>query len=119
MIIVVPAGFIYGISPSKALPFLFDFNVETVDLNNVFRAIMCLYLAIAVIWILGIVKSEYWKTATLVNMVFMLGLAAGRIISLVIDGVPSIPFVFGLVGELTLGSFAFYQLKKYDAQQRL
>ena len=116
---MVPAAFIYGIFPSKILPILFDFNVETVDLNNVFRAIMCLYLATTVIWIMGIIRSEYWETATILNIVFMIGLGTGRIISLVVDGLPSTPVVLGLVGELTLGLFAFYQLKKYAAQQRL
>lgn len=90
---------------------MFDFDVETVDLNSVFRAIMCLYLACAVIWVLGIAKSEYWKTATILNIVFMLGLATGRFLSLIVDGIPSTPFALGLVGELTLGLFASYQLK--------
>jgi hypothetical protein len=113
VIVVIPAAFIYGIFPSGILPYLFDFRVETVDLNNVFRAIMCLYLATAVLWVLGIFKPRYWETATLVNIVFMIGLAAGRILSLLIDGFPSIAFAIGLVGELTLGLFSWYQLKKY------
>ncbi|MBK9223875.1 MAG: DUF4345 domain-containing protein [Flavobacterium sp.] len=110
-LIVVPVAFTYGILPNKILPLFLDFKVETKDLHNVFRAIMGLYLAFSVFWILGIFKSNYWYAATLSNMLFMLGLACGRIVSLLVDGIPSIVFFVGTIGELILALYAFYQLK--------
>ena len=112
VLIVVPVAFVYGIIPDKALPVFLDFKVETTDLNNVFRAIMGLYLAFSCLWIIGIFKSNYWYAATLSNMLFMLGLACGRIVSLLVDGIPSIVFFVGTIGELILPLYTFYQLKK-------
>ena len=40
---VIGVGLTYGIYPNKILPFFFDFKVESIDLNNVFRAIMGSY----------------------------------------------------------------------------
>ena len=111
-LIVIPVAFGYGIMPEKVLPVFLDFKVETKDLHNVFRAIMGLYLAFSVFWILGIFKSNYWYAATLSNMLFMLGLACGRIVSLLLDGMPSLVFFVGTIGELILALYAFYQLKK-------
>jgi Domain of unknown function (DUF4345) len=42
----------------------------------------------------------------------MLGLGFGRIISIVVDGIPSTIFIFGTIGELVLGFYALYTLKK-------
>ena len=111
--VVVPAALIYGLQPANSLPWLFDFQVTTPDLHNVFRAIMGLYLAISVVWYLGMVKPAYWKTATVLNLVFMGGLGVGRVLSLVLDGIPSPAFALGMAGELVLALFALYQLRKY------
>ncbi|WP_088341912.1 DUF4345 domain-containing protein [Robiginitalea sediminis] len=116
-VIVIPAALLYGVAPADALPLLFDFQVDSTDLNNVFRAIMGLYLGSAALWILGIFKSGYWKAATLLNIVFMLGLAAGRLLSIALDGIPSPAYAFGWVGELVLGGFALYQLRKHPGAQ--
>ena len=113
LIVVIPAALLYGLNPEESLPLLFDFKVDTTDLKNVFRAIMCLYLAFAVVWLMGALKPEYWKTATVLNIIFMAGLGIGRTISLLIDGVPSAPFAYGLIGELTLAIFGLVQLRKY------
>ncbi|WP_298221166.1 DUF4345 domain-containing protein [Flavobacterium sp.] len=112
--IVIPAALVYGLFPKTVLPQLFDFSVETTDLTNVFRAIMGLYLAFAFLWILGIVKPKYWTAATLSQTLFMLGLALGRIVSLVLDGVPSTLFCIGIFGELVLGIFGWYQFKRFN-----
>lgn len=107
--IIIIMGLIYGINPSKILPLFFDVKVESIDLNNIFRAIMGLYLGMAIYWIIGIIKPNQWRNATLVNMIFMGGLAFGRIISLVIDGI-SIPYSKGLVLELFFMSWGIYNL---------
>ena len=76
---------------------------------------MGLYLGTVVLWVIGIFKSFYWRIATISNVFFMIGLALGRIISLLVDGVPSIFFSVGLALELTLGLWGIRNLNKYRA----
>lgn len=104
--IVIPIAFIYGISPNS----LFDIHINSIDEANVFKAIMGLYLAFASFWIIGVIKPNYWKAATISNLLFMLGLAFGRIISMLYDGLPSPLFICGTIGELVLASYGFFQL---------
>lgn len=99
-ITVIGVGLTYGINPSTVLPFFFDFKVETVDLNNVFRVVMGLYLGLAIYWMVGVFKPEHWRNATLISTIFMGGLAFGRIISIIIDGIPSAPFSIGTALEI-------------------
>lgn len=107
-IIVIPVGCIYGFNPDL----LFDVKVNSTDEANIFKAIMGLYFSFSFFWILGILKSSLWKSATISNIVFMLGLALGRVISMISDGVPSNIFVVGTLGELVLGFYGLQQLKK-------
>jgi hypothetical protein len=107
-IIVVPGAIIYGFQSTL----LFNAPITTLDHATIFKAIMGLYLGFGTLWLLGIFNQKYWKTATLSNMIFMLGLGFGRIVSLITDGTPSTIFVVGLLGELILGFYALYQLKK-------
>jgi len=95
------------------LPFLFDFKVESINLAGIFRAIMGLYLGMCAIWIIGIIKSQLWVTATITNITFMGGLMLGRLVSLVLDGVPGIYFIIGFMLELVLAIWGLKNLKKY------
>lgn len=113
--IVVPTAIIYG-SPS-ILPEYLDIQVNTVDFSNMLKAIMCLYLGISIVWILGIWKTKYWKTATQLNILFMLSLAIGRMISILMDGFPTGGYIFGIIAEFVLGSYSIFQLKKYSQNQ--
>lgn len=113
--IVAPFSFVYGFSPSDTLPLYFDFTVETADLSNVFRAIMGLYLAISTVWVLGMIKPRLWQTATIVHVMFMLGLVFGRTISLIVDGTPSQTLVTALLLELGIGIYGVRQLIKYKS----
>ena len=74
---------------------------------------MGLYLGVAMIWIVGIIKSKFWVSATFTNIVFMGGLAFGRLISLVIDGIPSAYFLIGLLLEIIFLFWGALNLKKY------
>ncbi|MEM1328594.1 MAG: DUF4345 domain-containing protein [Bacteroidota bacterium] len=112
-IIIITVGLIYGLHPSLILPRLFDFEVENTHLKNIFRAIMGLYLAMGGLWLMGIKKSEFWRAVTLTNVVFVGGLAFGRIVSTIFDGF-SLQFTIGLVAELLLMIWGIYNLKKFD-----
>ena len=112
-ILIVSIAFAYGISPDTILPGMFDFKVETTDLHNIFRAIMCLYLGMVIIWVSGIFKVRYWETATIVNIVFMSGLAVGRLVSFAADGIPSITLLIGFFAEVSLAALSYFNWKKY------
>ena len=107
ILIVIPIAFSYGIKPDL----LFDITINTIDEATVFKAIMGLYLAFASFWYLGILKPTYWKAAIFSNVFFMLGLAFGRTISILFDGLPSPIFIIGTIGELVLGLYGWYVLK--------
>lgn len=113
IIIVVPTGIIYG-SPS-ILPEHLNIQVNTIDFSNMLKANMILYLGISTVWALGILKNVYWKRATELNILFMLTLGIGRILSMIVDGLPTSGYIFGVIAELTIGLFSIYQLKKYKS----
>lgn len=112
IIIVVPTAIIYG-SPS-VLPTRLDIPVDTIDLANMLKAIMCLYLGFSVLWSLGIAKTHYWKIATQSNVLFMLTLASGRLLSMMLDGIPTGGYIFGVIAELLIGMISIYQLRRYS-----
>ena len=106
--VVTTAALVYGFQPDL----LFEVSVQTTDESNIYKAIMGLYLCFAAFWVIGLKQTSYWKAATISNMLFMLGLASGRLIGFVIDGMPSAVLLLGTVGELTLALYAYSQLKK-------
>jgi hypothetical protein len=112
-ILIVSIAFAYGIAPATILPVMFDFKVETTDLHNIFRSVMCLYLGMVIIWVAGIFKVRYWETATIVNIVFMSGLAIGRLVSFAADGIPSNTLLIGFFVEVSLAALSYFNWKKY------
>ena len=108
VLIVIPAALVYGFQPNL----LFDVNLDTIDEANILKAIMGLYLSFAVLWSLGILNPSLWKVATVSNIIFMLGIAFGRIISLFCDGFPSGVLVIGTIGEMILGFYGCYILQR-------
>jgi len=113
VVVIMPVALAYGALPNIVLPELLNFSVTATDLSNIFRAMMGLYIAMAAVWVTGIFTPKYWLAATIANIVFMGGLAMGRIISLVIDGVPSFYLTGGLVIELALMAWGILNMKKY------
>jgi len=114
LLIVVPTAIIYG-SPS-ILPEYLEIQVNTKDLSNMLRAIACLYIGVSFVWFLGVLKMAYWKSATQLNVLFMLTLATGRLLSMVFDGLPTGGYIFGVIAEFIIGFFSIYQLKKYSTK---
>ncbi|WP_299362901.1 DUF4345 domain-containing protein [Winogradskyella sp.] len=104
--IVIPAALIYGFNLGDFL----DISFITTDEQSFSKAIMGLYLGFSILWTLGIFRSEYLKTALISNAIFMLGLALGRLLSIIMDGLPSEAYMFGTVGELILGGYGFWVL---------
>lgn len=106
--IVIPVAFLYGFNPS----FQFDIHPNTIDEHNFFKAVMGLYLGFSALWIVGIFKPNCFKIASITNIIFMLGLGFGRLVSLFIDGLPTFGYVFGTFAELFLGFYGLWVLQK-------
>lgn len=113
VLIVVPAAFIYAFQ-SEAVLGLFP---KTINEFNVYKAIMGLYLGCSIIWVLGILRSPMLYTALVTNMMFMLGLGLGRVLSIVLDGTPSFVYVFGTFAELFLGLYGAWVILKFKHPQ--
>lgn len=110
VVIVVPVSFVYGFNPDSQ----FDIHLNTIDEHNFFKAIMGLYLGFSILWILGIFKANYLKLALVSNLIFMLGLGFGRLLSLIVDGTPTFSYQFGAFAELFLGFYGVWILNKYN-----
>jgi hypothetical protein len=93
----------YGVAPAAVLPKSLDVTVEGTDLTHIFRAIMGLYFGMIALWVLGAFRSSFTRAAVIAEVFFMLGLAFGRTLSIVVDGVPSILLVGYTVVEIALG----------------
>ena len=106
--VVIPAAIIYGFFPESVL----DITPNTIDESNFHKAIMGLYLGFSIIWLLGILKEGYLKIALISNIIFMLGLGFGRVLSIFLDGMPSIVYSLGTIGELALGIYGLYVYKQ-------
>ena len=104
VLIVVPVSFVYGFNPSSE----FDIYLNTIDEHNFFKAIMGLYFGFSIIWFLGIFKASYLQLALVTNLVFMLGLGSGRLLSLFMDGTPTFAYQFGTFAELFLGFYGLW-----------
>ena len=111
-IIVIIAGCVYGGHPSYLMPLLLDYQVEALELKNMLRAVMGIYMGIGLFWLLGAYKIKLWYAATVSNVLFMGGISFGRLVSTIVDGV-SIPFTPALILELLFFVWGLYNLKKY------
>ncbi len=109
---LLPIALSYGVAPQQSVPVLLGIPVEQVNLAHVFRAIMGLYLANALFWMLAVFRPQLRAAALWVLMLFMGGLALGRVLSLVTDGMPSLILLFYLGAELVFASAALLLLMR-------
>ncbi|MEM1002710.1 MAG: DUF4345 domain-containing protein, partial [Bacteroidota bacterium] len=94
---------------------LLDIQFGTNDEQSFAKGVMGLYLAFSILWCFGIFNPKYLKAALYSNCLFMLGLGLGRIVSILIDGWPTIVYTFGMLGELLIGFYgAFIINTKYS-----
>jgi hypothetical protein len=107
---LIPIALSYGVVPQATLKFLFDISIDGTNGIHIFRAIMGLYFALIIFWILGARSAKLTRPALFSLTVFMLGLAGGRTLSFLIDGMPHwllfvyliLEILFGVVGLLML-----------------
>ena len=83
-----PVALSYGVAPVESLNWLFGMTVEVPNEAHIFRGIMGLYLAMVLLWIIGAMHESCERPAIIAEVFFMGGLAVGRLLSVVVDGVP-------------------------------
>jgi hypothetical protein len=103
VILIVPIALSYGLAPETVLPKVLDITVSGTDQIHVFRAMMCLYLGAALFWAIAAFTPAWQRTAVIWAIFFALSLAAGRLISLVVDGGASLLLDVYLVVEILGG----------------
>tara|TARA_B100001287_G_scaffold196661_1_gene166346 strand:- start:363 stop:740 length:378 start_codon:yes stop_codon:yes gene_type:complete len=108
---VFPAALGYGLNPTEFLPVLYGIEVADNNLSNIFRAIMGLYIGCVLLWIFGAFKKSLTIPALWCMFVFMLGIGLGRGLSLILDGMPDMIFVFFMFFEFVAAGITFYLLK--------
>ena len=108
VVVVIPVAIVYGFDLESSL----NMTPETTDDFNFLKAVMGIYLGFSILWILGIFKNNYLKMALVSNVIFMIGLGFGRLASMIFDGLPSIGFLAGTVGELRLGWYGVWVLSR-------
>ena len=107
----------YGVAPATFLPKILDVSIEGTDLSHASRAIMGLYLGLIVLWILGAFRPNFTRAAVISEVFFMMGLASGRVLSIVVDGVPSILLIGYTVAEILLGLWGVSVFWKLSTSQ--
>ena len=111
---LTPIALSYGFMPQQSMPYLFDIDASSVNSVHIFRAIMGLYLALVIFWICGARNESLTLPAIWSLTIFMLGLAAGRTLSLVIDGMPHPLLAAYLALELGFGVVGFYLASRFS-----
>ncbi|WP_068317270.1 DUF4345 domain-containing protein [Polycladidibacter hongkongensis] len=108
---LLPIALSYGLAPRAAMRALYGLELPTPNGSHIFRAVMGLYLAMIVLWTLGAYDPVYQFAALVSVAVFMLGLAAGRLLSLLVDGMPHFLLFVYFVLEVVLGVIALMLLR--------
>ncbi len=109
---LTPIAFSYGVNPELSLIYLFGLEINNVNGNHIFRAVMCLYLFNLSFWLLGVFKKSYRQIALITLSIFMLGLAVGRLLSFFLDGQPHWLLILYFILEFSIGISALYLIKQ-------
>lgn len=113
---LTPIALSYGFMPQASMGYLFNIDASDVNSTHVFRSIMGLYLALAIFWLIGARNKSLTRPALWSLTIFMLGLGAGRVLSIVIDGIPHPLLVTYLVLEVGFGSTGYILARRFQAQ---
>jgi hypothetical protein len=109
---LVPIALSYGLLPAYSLDAMFDISINNIESAHIFRAVMGLYLLTASYWVFGALNSKHTINAMRNLTIFMLGLALGRILSIMIDGNPNMILWLYLLLELGFGIVGLILLRK-------
>lgn len=108
---LLPIALSYGAAPAASLSFLYDIDASSVNVAHIFRAVMGLYLALIIFWLIGAKNKNLELPALWSLVVFMFGLAAGRALSLVVDGMAHPLLMIFLLLEIGFGAVGLMLIK--------
>src|SRR5262245_25832128 len=118
-IFLIPVALTYGVDPAVMLPKFMHVTVEGTDQTHIFRALGCLYLGMVAFCLIAAFRPGWQRVAVIWAVFFALSLAVGRIISIIVDGMPSGMLLFFLAVELVVGSVGLLLLKREGRTARL
>ncbi len=107
-------AFLYGIDPSWFARTFLGLDTVSVSFAHILRAVMGLYLAFGVFWLVSAFNDAYRNTAILTTMVFAGGLVIGRLVSFIADGQPAPLLVFYAVLECAILPLAWWIYQRPD-----
>ena len=100
---VFPVALAYGAHPNFSIPLLYNIEITSNNLSNVFRTVMGLYVAFNIFWVIGALNLSLRFSALCSLFIFYTGAGLGRVLSIVLDGAPDNIFILYLILE-TFGS---------------
>jgi len=109
-VFLFPVALSYGVDPAATLPKFMNITVEGTDQTHIFRALMGLYLGMVTFCIIAAFTPEWRHVAVI--WAFAYSLAAGRILSLIVDGMPSPILLFYMAVELIGGTLGLLVLSR-------
>ena len=110
-ILVLPA-LSYGIDPAAVLPKSMAITVEGTDQIEMLRAIMGLYFGMTIFCVIAAFTPSWRHVAAIWAVFFLYSIAAGRVLSLIVDGMPSRILLFYLAVELAVGTCGLFVLAR-------
>jgi Domain of unknown function (DUF4345) len=108
--ILVPPALSYGIDPAAVLPKSMTIAVAGTD--QMLRAVMGLYLGMTIFCVIAAFTPSWRHVAAIWAVFFLYSIAAGRILSLIVDGVPSPILLFYMAVELIGGTLGLLVLAR-------
>lgn len=111
-VFLFPVALSYGVDPAVTIPKFMTFTVEGTDQTHIFRALMGLYLGMVIFCIIAAFTPEWQRVAVIWAVFFAYSLAAGRILSLIVDGMPSPILLFYMAVELIGGTLGLLVLSR-------
>jgi len=119
-LILVPPALSYGVDPAAMLPKTMDITVQGTDQTEMLRAIMGLYFGMSAFCLIAAFKPEWRHVAMVWAVFFLYSMGLGRLLSLVVDGIPSRILLFYMAVELTGGTIglAILARERRKAQAR-
>src|SRR6476660_3258629 len=111
-VFLLPVALSYGVNPAVTIPKFMNFTVEGTDQTHIFRALMGLYLGMVTFCIIAAFTPEWRHVAVIWAVFFAYSLAAGRILSLIVDGTPSPILLFYMAVELIGGTLGLLVLSR-------
>lgn len=104
---------LYGISPKWFFnTFLVTSQEPGIDQSHILRAVMMLYLAFGLFWLYCAFSDKYRDAGIIVLTIFCGGLVTGRVLSVIVDGVPSPILILYIFMELSLVPLCIWLMRR-------